>query len=193
MLNYSPTSIHCKNVPSGHALSTLSIFPSSLSLVSSSSSSLSITSSPLSHQHQLHVSRHSQSRTNPKPKGVKVMCSQTEPIKVMISGAPASGKGTQCEMIVQKFGLVHISTGDLLRAELSAGTEIGNKAKEYMNSGRLVPDEIVTAMVTARLSQQDAKEKGWLLDGYPRSFAQAQSLEKLKIRPDIYIVLDVCQ
>ncbi|KAK4481931.1 hypothetical protein RD792_012844 [Penstemon davidsonii] len=109
----------------------------------------------------------------------------------MISGAPASGKGTQCEMIVQKFGVVHISTGDLLRAEVSAGTEIGNKAKEYMNSGRLVPDEIVTAMVTARLSLKDAKEKGWLLDGYPRSSAQAESLEKLNIRPDIYIMLDV--
>lgn len=119
------------------------------------------------------------------------MCSKIEPMKVMISGAPASGKGTQCEMIVQKFGLVHISTGDLLRAEVSAGTDIGNKAKEYMNAGRLVPDEVVTAMVTARLSQEDAKEKGWLLDGYPRSFSQAQSLEKLNIRPDIYIVLDV--
>ncbi|KAF5945884.1 hypothetical protein HYC85_016112 [Camellia sinensis] len=119
------------------------------------------------------------------------MCLQTEPLKVMISGAPASGKGTQCEMIVQKFGLVHISTGDLLRAEVSAGTEIGNKAKEYMSTGRLVPDEIVTTMVTTRLSQKDVKEKGWLLDGYPRSFDQAQSLEKLKIRPDIYVVLDV--
>ncbi|CAL5397216.1 unnamed protein product [Camellia sinensis] len=122
---------------------------------------------------------------------MKVMCLQTEPLKVMISGAPASGKGTQCEMIVQKFGLVHISTGDLLRAEVSAGTEIGNKAKEYMSTGRLVPDEIVTTMVTTRLSQKDVKEKGWLLDGYPRSFDQAQSLEKLKIRPDIYVVLDV--
>ncbi|XP_052200243.1 adenylate kinase 5, chloroplastic isoform X3 [Diospyros lotus] len=119
------------------------------------------------------------------------MCFQKEPLKVMISGPPASGKGTQCEMIVQKFGLVHISTGDLLRSEVSAGTEIGNRAKEYMNSGRLVPDEIVTAMVTERLSQNDAKEKGWLLDGYPRSLAQSQSLEKLKIRPDTYIVLDV--
>ncbi|KAF7806490.1 adenylate kinase 5, chloroplastic [Senna tora] len=109
----------------------------------------------------------------------------------MISGAPASGKGTQCELIVQKFGLVHISTGDLLRAEVAAGTEIGNKAKEYMNAGRLVPDEIVNAMVTARLSREDAKQKGWLLDGYPRSSAQAESLEKMQIRPDIYIVLDV--
>ncbi|XP_059276491.1 adenylate kinase 5, chloroplastic isoform X1 [Lycium ferocissimum] len=122
---------------------------------------------------------------------IKVICGRSEPLKVMISGAPASGKGTQCELIVQKFGLVHISTGDLLRAELSAGTDIGNKAKEYMNSGRLVPDEIVTAMVTARLSREDAKEKGWLLDGYPRTLAQAETLEKLNIRPDIYIVLDV--
>nr|GMC58504.1 adenylate kinase 5, chloroplastic [Ipomoea batatas]GMC61370.1 adenylate kinase 5, chloroplastic [Ipomoea batatas] len=81
-----------------------------------------------------------------KQRSLKVKCSQREPLKVMISGAPASGKGTQCEMISQKFGLVHISTGDLLRAEVSAGTDIGNKAKEYMNSGRLVPDEIVTSV-----------------------------------------------
>ncbi|KAK4852983.1 hypothetical protein QYF36_001885 [Acer negundo] len=132
--------------------------------------------------------------TTTKPKGHshRVICASTnEPLKVMISGAPASGKGTQCELIVQKFGLLHISTGDLLRAEVSAGTEIGNKAKEFMNAGQLVPDEIVTAMVIARLSREDAKEKGWLLDGYPRSFAQAQSLEKLKIRPDVYVVLEV--
>lgn len=130
-------------------------------------------------------------RRRPKAKGLKVHCSTADPLKVMISGAPASGKGTQCELIVKKFGLVHISTGDLLRAEVSSGTEIGNKAKEFMNAGRLVPDEVVTAMVTARLSREDAKDKGWLLDGYPRSFAQAQSLEKMNIRPDIYIVLDV--
>lgn len=111
----------------------------------------------------------------------------------MISGAPASGKGTQCELIVNKFGLVHISTGDLLRAEVAAGTEIGKKAKEFMNAGRLVPDEIVTDMVAARLAREDAKQKGWLLDGYPRSLAQAQSLEKMQIRPDLYIVLDVCK
>jgi adenylate kinase len=109
----------------------------------------------------------------------------------MISGAPASGKGTQCEFIVNKYGLVHISTGDLLRSEVAAGTEIGNKAKDFMNAGRLVPDEIVTAMVAARLSCEDVKQKGWLLDGYPRSLAQAESLEKMQIRPDVYIVLDV--
>ncbi|RZB91367.1 Adenylate kinase 5, chloroplastic [Glycine soja] len=125
------------------------------------------------------------------PKTFKLNCSISEPLKVMISGAPASGKGTQCELIVQKFGLVHISTGDLLRAEVGAGTEIGNKAKEFMNAGQLVPDEIVTAMVAARLTREDAKQTGWLLDGYPRSYGQAQSLEKMQIRPNVYIVLDV--
>ncbi|KAL9362778.1 hypothetical protein Peur_045563 [Populus x canadensis] len=109
----------------------------------------------------------------------------------MISGAPASGKGTQCELIVKKFGSVHISTGDLLRAEVSAGTEIGNKAKEFMNAARLVPDEIVTAMLASLLSCDDAKETWWLLDGYPHSSAHAESLEKLNVRPVIYFVLDV--
>ncbi|OMO52336.1 Adenylate kinase [Corchorus capsularis] len=158
-------------------------FPNPSSVSFSSSSSYSYLS-PLS------FSLHSKTyvRINPKLKGLRVSCSKSEPLKVMISGAPASGKGTQCELI---YGLVHISTGDLLRAEVSSGTEIGNKAKEFMNSGKLIPDEIVTAMVTARLSRQDAKEKGWLLDGYPRSFAQARSLEELNVRPDIYIVLDV--
>ncbi|CAN7131924.1 unnamed protein product [Brassica rapa subsp. narinosa] len=120
-----------------------------------------------------------------------VKCCVKEPLKVMISGAPASGKGTQCELIVQKFGLVHISTGDLLRAEVSSGTEIGKKAKEFMNSGSLVPDEIVIAMVAARLSREDAKKNGWLLDGFPRTFAQAQSLDKLNVKPDIFLLLDV--
>uniref|UniRef100_J3MRV4 adenylate kinase n=1 Tax=Oryza brachyantha TaxID=4533 RepID=J3MRV4_ORYBR len=113
------------------------------------------------------------------------------PLKVMISGAPASGKGTQCRTIVEKYGLVHISTGDLLRAEVSAGTEIGKKAKEYMDNGMLVPDQVVTDMVVSRLAQPDVTQKGWLLDGYPRSYAQAQSLESMKIRPDIFIVLEV--
>ncbi|XP_024013071.1 adenylate kinase 5, chloroplastic isoform X2 [Eutrema salsugineum] len=89
------------------------------------------------------------------------------------------------------FGLVHISTGDLLRAEVSSGTEIGKKAKEFMNSGSLVPDEIVIAMVARRLSREDAKKNGWLLDGFPRTFAQAQSLDKLNVKPDIFLLLDV--
>lgn len=116
---------------------------------------------------------------------------EPQPLKIMISGAPASGKGTQCQLIVQKFGVVHISTGDLLRTEVAAATDIGIKAKDYINTGRLVPDDIVTAMVKARISLEDAKEKGWLLDGYPRTSAQAQALEESGIRPDVYVVLEV--
>uniref|UniRef100_A0A0E0LTB9 adenylate kinase n=1 Tax=Oryza punctata TaxID=4537 RepID=A0A0E0LTB9_ORYPU len=89
------------------------------------------------------------------PRGLGLRCRASEgaaaaeeeeeaPLKVMISGAPASGKGTQCRMIVEKYGLVHISTGDLLRSEVSSGTEIGKKAKEYMDNGMLVPDQVVT-------------------------------------------------
>ncbi|CAM8920882.1 unnamed protein product [Rhodiola kirilowii] len=155
--------------------------------LSSSSSSISTSSLLFHHHHRLSLSLSS----IPSNSKLKVKCSVSEPLKVMISGAPASGKGTQCELIVKKFGLVHISTGDLLRAEVSAGSEIGLKAKEFMNAGKLVPDEIVTAMVSTRLSEQDAKERGWLLDGYPRSAAQAQSLEKMEVRPDIYILLNV--
>ncbi|KAM2062538.1 hypothetical protein ACFX1X_026260 [Malus domestica] len=186
MLLHSLSPLHSSNVYS----SSLFPFPPSPSLSSSSSSSLSLeTSSNRICSLRLYSNAHL--RITYKSNGLKLNGSLKEPLKVMISGAPASGKGTQCELIVNKFGLVHISTGDLLRAEVSSGTEIGNKAKEFMNAGRLVPDEVVTAMVTARLSRDDAKEKGWLLDGYPRSFNQAQSLQKLKIIPDVYIVLDV--
>ncbi|KAH9296822.1 hypothetical protein KI387_028504, partial [Taxus chinensis] len=88
------------------------------------------------------------------------------------------------------YGLVHISAGDLLRSEVTAGTEYGKKAKEFMEKGLLVPDEIVVTMVKRRLAQQDAQETGWLLDGYPRSLSQAQVLENLEIKPDIFLVLD---
>ncbi|RRT42102.1 hypothetical protein B296_00018845 [Ensete ventricosum] len=116
-----------------------------------------------------------------------------EPLKVMISGAPASGKGTQCELIKKKYQLVHIAAGDLLRVEIAAGTEKGKRAKEYMEKGMLVPDEIVVMMVKERLLQPDAQENGWLLDGYPRSFSQAKALEGLGIRPDIFVLLDVSE
>lgn len=118
---------------------------------------------------------------------------KAEPLKIMIAGAPASGKGTQCELIKKKYGLVHISAGDLLRAEIAAGTENGKCAKEYMEKGMLVPDEIVVMMVKERLRQPDAQEKGWLLDGYPRSLSQAKALEDLGIRPDLFILLDVSE
>ncbi|CAI5492740.1 unnamed protein product [Closterium sp. Naga37s-1] len=114
------------------------------------------------------------------------------PLRVMISGAPASGKGTQCELIVAKqYGLTHISAGDLLRAEVAAGTEGGRQAKTHMDAGRLVPDDVVVTIVKNRLAQEDAQSRGWLLDGYPRSLSQAQALLALDISPDVFILLDV--
>ncbi|KAK1287549.1 hypothetical protein QJS10_CPB19g00067 [Acorus calamus] len=115
------------------------------------------------------------------------------PLKIMISGAPASGKGTQCEFIKSKYELVHIAAGDLLRAEIASGSENGKRAKEYMEKGELVPDEIVVMMVKDRLIQKDVQENGWLLDGYPRSVSQATALEELHIRPDLFILLDVSE
>ncbi|XP_026455504.1 adenylate kinase, chloroplastic-like [Papaver somniferum] len=117
--------------------------------------------------------------------------SKPEPLRIMISGAPASGKGTQCELITKKYGLVHIAAGDLLRAEVAAGSENGQRAKECMEKGQLVPDEIVVMMVKERLFRPDSQENGWLLDGYPRSLSQAMALEDFGIRPDLFILLDV--
>ncbi|AQK78135.1 adenylate kinase, chloroplastic isoform X1 [Zea mays] len=126
------------------------------------------------------------------PRATKaVVAALADPLKVMISGAPASGKGTQCELIKTKYQLAHISAGDLLRAEIAAGSENGKRAKEFMEKGQLVPDEIVVNMVKERLRQPDAQENGWLLDGYPRSYSQAMALETLEIRPDTFILLDV--
>ncbi|XP_042506699.1 adenylate kinase, chloroplastic-like [Macadamia integrifolia] len=116
-----------------------------------------------------------------------------EPLRIMISGAPASGKGTQCEFITKKYGLVHISAGDLLREEVAAGSENGKRAKECMEKGQLVPNEIVVMMVKERLLKSDSQEKGWLLDGYPRSLSQSMALEELGIRPDLFILLDVSE
>ncbi|XP_020587555.1 adenylate kinase, chloroplastic [Phalaenopsis equestris] len=114
-----------------------------------------------------------------------------DPLKIMISGAPGSGKGTQCELIKGKYNLVHIAAGDILRAEIAAGTLSGKSAKEYMEKGMLVPDDIVVVMVKERLLQPDVQENGWLLDGYPRSLSQAKALEDLGIRPDLFILLEV--
>jgi adenylate kinase len=111
--------------------------------------------------------------------------------KVMISGAPASGKGTQCERIVAEFNLVHISTGDLLRDHVKRGTELGRTAKQYMDSGKLVPDSIIIDIVQDRLSQTDCRNLGWLLDGFPRTRAQALALGAMGVQPDKFIALDV--
>jgi adenylate kinase len=112
-------------------------------------------------------------------------------VNIIIAGAPASGKGTQCEIIKEKFGVVHLSTGDMLRAAVAAGTEVGKQAKDYMDSGRLVPDEVIIGIVKDRLEEEDCKTKGWLLDGFPRTQAQAKALEEAGVSADCFLFLDV--
>ncbi len=93
-------------------------------------------------------------------------------------GLPGAGKGTQAEKIVEKYEIPHISTGDMFRLAIKEGTELGQKAKSYMDEGALVPDEVTIGIVKERLSKDDCK-KGFLLDGFPRTLAQAQALDKL--------------
>ena len=111
--------------------------------------------------------------------------------RIIIAGAPASGKGTQCEAIKNKYGVVHLSTGDMLRASVQANTPLGMKAKEYMDSGKLVPDDLIIDLVCDRLNEKDCRTKGWLLDGFPRTKSQAEALAKKGISPDCFILLDV--
>lgn len=92
---------------------------------------------------------------------------------------------------VLQFGLVHISAGDLLRAEVAAGTAAGQEAASYMDSGNLVPNSVVVDMITSRLEQQDVQEHGWLLDGYPRSGEQAEAIEQKGIKPDLFVLISV--
>lgn len=113
------------------------------------------------------------------------------PPKILISGAPASGKGTQCELIVQKYNVVHISTGDMLRAAVKAQTTLGLAAKSYMDSGKLVPDDLVISMLNERITQQDCQERGWLLDGFPRTAVQATALDDAGIIPTSVLLLSV--
>ncbi|KAG5184714.1 adenylate kinase-domain-containing protein [Tribonema minus] len=111
--------------------------------------------------------------------------------KIIIAGAPASGKGTQCELIKAKYGVVHLSTGDMLREAVAAGTELGRQAKDFMDNGKLVPDELIIGVVQDRLAQPDCAARGWLLDGFPRTKAQADALAAGGVAPHAFIVLDV--
>lgn len=97
---------------------------------------------------------------------------------LILFGPPGSGKGTQSEKIVQKFGLKHLSTGDLLRRELSEKTPLGIEAKNFMDKGQLVPDEVVIGMIDSCLDK-NTDAKGFLFDGFPRTVAQAEALDKL--------------
>lgn len=97
-------------------------------------------------------------------------------MKLLIMGPPGAGKGTQAEVLVKELGLTHISTGDMFRAAIKEGTEMGKKAKEYMDKGALVPDEVVVGMVKERLSKPDCADS-FLLDGFPRTLEQAKALD----------------
>ena len=98
-------------------------------------------------------------------------------LRTILLGPPGAGKGTQAVKIVEKYGIPHISTGDIFRENIKKGTELGKKAQEYMNKGELVPDDLVIEIATDRLLQEDCKE-GFLLDGFPRTVYQAEKLDE---------------
>lgn len=98
-------------------------------------------------------------------------------MKIIMLGAPGAGKGTQAKLIAEKYGVPHISTGDIFRANIKNGTELGKEAKEYMDNGLLVPDELTVRLLLDRVAQDDCKN-GYVLDGFPRTIPQAEVLDK---------------
>lgn len=116
--------------------------------------------------------------------------------RLIFLGAPGAGKGTQAQILAESCGIPHISTGDILRAEVAAQSPLGIQAKAYMDKGELVPDSLILDMIRGRLSQPDAA-KGWILDGFPRNVSQAEFLDNLLAEInqgyDLAINLDVPQ
>ena len=111
-------------------------------------------------------------------------------MKIIMLGAPGAGKGTQAAVLCEHFGIPTISTGNMIREALKNGTEMGLKAKSYMDDGKLVPDEVVIGIVKERLSEDDCK-KGFILDGFPRTIPQAEALDNMGVDIQYVINIDV--
>ena len=115
-------------------------------------------------------------------------------LNLILLGPPGAGKGTQADRLQSDFALAHISTGDMLRAQVAEGSELGSKAQQYMTAGKLVPDEVIVGMITQRIGTDDARD-GFLLDGFPRNEAQAQALARaldgLQRRLTAVLLIDV--
>jgi adenylate kinase len=111
-------------------------------------------------------------------------------MRIILLGAPGAGKGTQAQFIMEKYGIPQISTGDMLRAAIKAGTELGKKAKSVIDAGQLVSDDIILGLIKERIAQDDC-EKGFLLDGFPRTIPQADGLKAMGVDVDYVIEFDV--
>jgi adenylate kinase len=118
-------------------------------------------------------------------------------MKIVLLGAPGAGKGTQAAMITEAYGIPHVSTGDIFRANIKAGTPVGLLAKSYIDKGQLVPDEVTCEIVQGRLQEADCAARGFMLDGFPRTIPQAEALDKMteldiviNIQVDHSLILD---
>lgn len=111
--------------------------------------------------------------------------------KIVMCGPTGAGKGTQCAAVVQEFGVLHLSTGDMLRAHIQQGSPLGAKAQSYIDAGELVPDELIMSMIMERLGEDDCKQHGWVLDGFPRTDLQARAMVANGVVPDVVVVIDV--
>jgi len=115
-----------------------------------------------------------------------------DPLRLILFGPPAAGKGTQADKLISRYHMLHVSTGDILRAEVRASSPLGLKAKSYMDAGKLVPDGVVIALVAQKMGTRAAKRRGWLLDGFPRTGEQAgHLLRSASSSPSAVLVINV--